>query len=221
MSTTEYEATERTRLTRHGERASYDRELVYGILDEGLICHVGFAVDGQSYVIPMGYARMGDRLILHGSVASRLMQALADGVEACVTVTLLDGLVLARSSFSHSMNYRSVVALGRATVLTLESEKREALDALVEHLVPGRLADLRESTVQEVAATAVLEFPLGEVSAKVRSGPPKDAEGDLGLPVWAGVIPLRLTPLQPEPDPLQSPETQAPDYATSYRRPEP
>jgi hypothetical protein len=176
----------------------YDREVVDAILDDGLVAHVGFVHDGQPYVIPMSYVRDGDRLLLHGSGGSRLMRTLAGGVPACVTVTLLDGLVLARSVFHHSMNYRSVVALGSATKLE-GKEKAAALEALVEGLVPGRSREARAPNRAELAATTILAFPLDEVSAKARAGPPADDPEDLELPIWAGTIPLALAPGRPEP----------------------
>jgi uncharacterized protein len=179
--------TDRARVRRHPERGSVDRRLVHAILDEGLVAHVGLVADGQPLVIPMSYGRAGDRLILHGAVPSRLMQTLAAGVPACVTVTLLDGLVLARSAFSHSMNYRSVVCFGRARPVEAADAKRRALDTLVEHLVPGRTRDARAPNARELSATAVLDFEIEEASAKVRSGPPRESAEDLPLPVWAGV----------------------------------
>jgi len=209
---------ERTTVRRLPERGRYDRETLHAILDEGVVCHVGFEVEGQPYVIPMGYARDGDRLILHGSAASRLLRRLGEGVSACVTVTLLDGIVAARSTFSSSMNYRSVVALGRARRLADPEEKRRALDALVEHLIPGRSRDARGATDRELAVTEVLEFPLDEASAKVRSGPPHDLEADYALPIWAGVIPLTMVPGPPESDPELPTGVEPPDYAVGYRR---
>lgn len=195
-------ASDRTRVRLHSERGAYDRETLLAILDEGLVAHVGFTgEDGQPYVIPMAYARQGDRLLLHGSVISRLMQRTAEGVPVCVTVTLLDGLVLARSVFHHSMNYRSAVVLGRAAAIRDRAEKLAALDALVEHLTPGRSAEARGPSEKELAATEIVAVPLGEASAKIRSGPPKDAAGDLDLEVWAGVVPLRLVPGAPESSP--------------------
>jgi nitroimidazol reductase NimA-like FMN-containing flavoprotein (pyridoxamine 5'-phosphate oxidase superfamily) len=209
----------RSAVRRLPKRGHYDLETVYQILDEGLVCHVGFEVQGQPFVIPMAYARDGDRLILHGSVASRLMSGLGEGVEACVSVTLLDGLVLARSQFHHSMNYRSVVAFGRARLVEGKEEKERALSRLVEHLVPGRAADSREPSPEELNATAVLEFPLADCSAKVRSGPPVDARADLGLETWAGVIPLAETPGIPLAAPDLDSGIEAPNYVSAYARP--
>lgn len=195
-------ASERTRVRRAAERGAYDRETLLAILDEGLVAHVGFTgEDGQPYVIPMGYARDGERLLLHGSTLSRLMQRAAEGVPVCVTVTLLDGLVLARSVFHHSMNYRSVVVLGRAVPIRDRAEKLAALEALVEHLTPGRSAEARGPSEKELAATEIVAVPLDEASAKIRTGPPKDPKGDLDLDVWAGVVPLRTVAGAPETSP--------------------
>jgi len=202
--------TRRTTVRRNPKRGVYDREVVNAILDAGLVAHVGFVHDGQPYVVPMSYARDGDRLLLHGSGGSRLMRALADGAPACVTVTLLDGLVLARSVFHHSMNYRSVVALGSATELE-GAEKAAALEALVEGLVPGRSREARAPDRAELAATLILAFPLDEVSAKVRSGPPVDDPADLDLPAWAGTIPLALVVGAPQPAPDVPPGVPLPD----------
>lgn len=217
--TTAAERTDRARVRRHPERGSLDRLLVHAILDEGFVAHVGFAADAQPFVIPMAYGRAGDRLILHGAAPSRLMDALAAGVQACVTVTLVDGLVLARSTFSHSMNYRSVVCFGRAHRLEADDEKRRALDALVEHLIPGRSREARGPNARELDATAVLEFAIEEASAKVRSGPPKEPPADVDLPVWAGVIPLAIAAAEPEPAPDLAGGIPQPGYVTNYRRP--
>jgi len=212
--------TPRTTVRRLPGRGRYDIATRNAILDEGLVAHVGFAVQGQVYVLPMGYARDGERLLLHGSIASRLMRHLAKGAEICVTVTLLDGLVLARSQFHHSMNYRSVMAFGIARPVTDAVGKRLALRRLVEHLVPGRTADSREASEQELAATQVLEFRLDEASAKIRTGPPGDAQADLQLGHWAGVIPLSLAPGEIEPVPDLAEGIEAPGYVTNYRRPD-
>jgi uncharacterized protein len=216
MDTDHYQRTERTRVRRLPERAAYDRATVHAILDEGFICHVGFVVDGQPYVIPTGYARVGETVFLHGSSGSRL--GLRPGMDVCVTVTLLDGLVLARSAFHHSMNYRSVMAIGRTRAVTDPEEKDAALRALVEHIVPGRSGAVRGGDRRELAATAVLALPLGEVSAKVRAGPPKDDEPDYALPIWAGVLPLTLTPGEPMPDPVLDPSIPTPDHVVSWSR---
>ena len=192
--------TARTTVRRQPARGSHDVALVHAILDEAWIAHVGFAADGVPMVIPMAHWRVGDRLFLHGAPASRLMRTLREGGEVCVTVTLLDGLVLARSAFHHSMNYRSVVLLGKPVLVEAEAEKRAILDAFVEKVRPGRAAEVRGASAGELAGTLLLALPIAEASAKVRSGPPKDDEGDLGLPVWAGEIPLRLVAGDPVPD---------------------
>jgi nitroimidazol reductase NimA-like FMN-containing flavoprotein (pyridoxamine 5'-phosphate oxidase superfamily) len=214
----EFKRTDRTQVRRLPDRGAYDSETVFRILDEGFFCHVGFAVDGQPFVIPTGYARVGDTLYLHGSAASRMLRTLAGGVQVCVTVTLVDGLVLARSAFHHSVNYRSVVILGRATAVENLKEKMRALEAFTEHIVHGRWNDVRKPTESELKATAVLALPLDEVSAKVRSGPPKDDEQDYALPIWAGVVPLRIVSAPPVTDPRLGPGIAPPAYAQSYSR---
>jgi uncharacterized protein len=212
-------ASDRSRVHRIPERGAYDRETLLAILDEGLVAHVGFAgEDGQPYVLPMAYARQGERLLLHGSVLSRLMQRTAEGVPVCVTVTLLDGLVLARSVFHHSMNYRSAVVLGRAAAIRDRAEKLAALEALVEHLTPGRSTEARGPSEKELAATEIVAVPLDEASAKIRSGPPKDAKADLDLDVWAGVVPLRLVAGAPETSPDARAGLAVPAAASRYRR---
>jgi uncharacterized protein len=213
-----FEKTERTTLKRLPARAAYDREVVYSILDEGLICHVGFAVEGRPFVIPTGYVRKDDQLFIHGSQASRMLRTLKGGFDVCLTVTLLDGLVLARSAFHHSMNYRSVVVFGRATTVDDPAAKVAALLAFSEHVIPGRWSDVRGPTEQELKATTVLSLPLEEVSAKVRTGPPLDDEEDYGLPVWAGIVPLRLTAQTPVPDPRMKGGIDPPSYVTGYKR---
>src|SRR6266702_4137938 len=180
----------RTRVVREPQRAVYDRSTIYDILDEGFICHVGFAIDGQPYVIPTSYGRKDDMLYIHGSAASRMLRHANSGVPVCVTVTLLDGLVLARSIFNHSMNYRSVVILGKATPVDDPLEKVEALRLLSEHILPGRWADARQPNERELKATLVMRVPIEEFSAKVRTGPPIDDEDDYSFPTWAGVVPL-------------------------------
>ena len=187
-------STDRTKVRRHPERGVYDREPIDAILDEALICHVGFVVDGQPFVIPTIHARAGDVLYLHGSPASRMLRTLRDGVDVCVTATLLDGIVLARSVYNHSLNYRSAVVLGRAREVVAADEKLAALETIVEHMVPGRWSDARQPTQGELDGTTVLALALDEASAKVRTGPPSDFDRDMDLPVWAGVIPLRLEP---------------------------
>jgi nitroimidazol reductase NimA-like FMN-containing flavoprotein (pyridoxamine 5'-phosphate oxidase superfamily) len=188
------------------------------ILDEGLVCHVGFAVEKQPFVIPTAYARVDDRLYIHGSPASRMLRTLQNGIEVCVTVTLLDGLVLARSAFHHSMNYRSVVVFGTATVVEHPNEKLAALHAFTDHVVPGRWAEVRQPTRQELAGTLVLSLPLTEASAKVRTGPPVDDEADYELSVWAGEIPLQLAATNPTPDPQLRSDIATPAYVSSYAR---
>jgi nitroimidazol reductase NimA-like FMN-containing flavoprotein (pyridoxamine 5'-phosphate oxidase superfamily) len=194
------QVTDRTRVRRHPERGVFDRAALYAILDEGFVCHIAFAVDGQPYAIPTGYARLGDALYLHGSAASRMVRQLAAGLEVCVTVTLVDGLVLARSAFHHSMNYRSAVVLGRARLVTERDEKYAALRAFTDQVVPGRWAEVRPITGPELKGTAVLALPIEEASAKVRTGPPLDDGDDLTWPVWAGVVPLVMTPGDLVPD---------------------
>jgi nitroimidazol reductase NimA-like FMN-containing flavoprotein (pyridoxamine 5'-phosphate oxidase superfamily) len=214
-----YQQTERTRARRLPERAAYDKATVHAILDEGFLCHVGFVADGQPYVIPTGYARIGETIYLHGSTGSRL--GLWPGMDVCVTVTLLDGLVLARSAFHHSMNFRSVMALGRTRGVRDLEEKEAALRALVEHIVPGRSDEVRGGDRRELSATAVLALPLDEVSAKVRTGPPQDDDPDYDLPIWAGVLPLALTPGDPVPDPVLDPSIPTPAHVASWARPRP
>jgi nitroimidazol reductase NimA-like FMN-containing flavoprotein (pyridoxamine 5'-phosphate oxidase superfamily) len=210
--------TQRTTLKRLPKRGVFDRELVYAILDEGFICYVGFVADSQPFVIPTGYARAEDRLYIHGSQASRMLRTLGQGIDVCVTVTLVDGLVLARSAFHHSMNYRSVVVLGQAAFITEREEKLEALRVLSEHMIPGRWDDVRQPSEAELKATSVMSLELTEVSAKVRTGPPIDDEEDYGLSVWAGVVPLRLVAGEPIADPRLPPGVAAPEYATKYER---
>ncbi len=184
--------TERTQLRRLPKRGVFERETIYKILDEGFVCHLGFTIDGKTFVIPTGYARVGDRLLIHGSSASRMLRAMSDGIEVCATVMLIDGLVLARSAFHHSVNYRSVIVFGAASLVSDEEEKVEALRAFTEHIVPGRWQEVRPPNKSELAATAVLSLPIREASAKVRTGDPVDADEDYALDVWAGVIPLKL-----------------------------
>lgn len=210
--------TDRTKLKRLPKRGHFDRETVYAILDEGFICHIGFVVDGRPVVIPTGYARVADKLYIHGSQASRMLRTLADGIDACVTVTLLDGLVLARSAFHHSMNYRSVVVFGRATLVDEPQEKMTALVALSEHIIRGRWNDVREPTDVEMKLTTVLCLPLEEASAKIRTGPPLDDEEDYSLPMWAGVLPLKLTAGEPINDPRLPEDIPVPDYVRNYKR---
>jgi uncharacterized protein len=210
--------TERTTLKRLPQRGSFERQQINEILDEGFICHVGFVVNGQPVVIPTGYARDGDTLIIHGSQASRMLRQVGQGIDACVTVTLIDGLVLARSAFHHSMNYQSVVVFGRASVIEDRVEKMAALTALSEHMIPGRWDEVRGPNDRELQLTTVLAIPLTEASAKVRTGPPVDDEADYELPVWAGVIPLQMIANEPIADARLAPDMSTPLYASDYRR---
>jgi len=211
--------TKRTTVRRLSDRGRYDRDSIYAILDEALICHLGFVDEGQPFVIPTIHARVDDRLYIHGSRASRMLRCLAERTPACITVTLLDGLVLARSAFHHSMNYRSVIVLATGGEVTDPAEKNQALAALTEHVIAGRWAEARPPSDNELASTSVLSFPLDEASAKVRSGPPKDDEDDYRLPVWAGVIPMALHSGTPIPDARLPADIAPPPYVTSYRRP--
>ena len=210
--------TTRTRVVRESERGVYDREAAYRILDEGFICHVGFAVDGQPFVIPTSYGRKDASLYIHGSAASRMLRQMKDGVAVCVTVTLLDGLVLARSVFNHSMNYRSVVILGRATLVDDPEEKLTALRVLSEHILPGRWDDARQPNERELKATSVLRVPIEEFSAKVRTGPPIDDAEDYAFPTWAGVLPLGMKVGEAISDPKLDPTRKVPVYAKNYSR---
>jgi nitroimidazol reductase NimA-like FMN-containing flavoprotein (pyridoxamine 5'-phosphate oxidase superfamily) len=214
--TSSYQPTGRTKVRRLPERGSYDRATVHAILDEGFICHAAFTIDGQPYALPTGYARVGETIYLHGSSGSRL--GLRPGMPVCVTVTLVDGLVLARAAFHHSFNYRSVMVLGRTRLVTDPNEKDAALSALVEHIVSGRGADVRPANTKELAATAVLAVPLEEASAKVRQGDPVDDEEDYDLPVWAGVLPLAPAPGAPAPDPRLDPTITVPPYVAAWHR---
>ena len=211
--------TERTTLKRLPKRAEYDCDSVYASLDEAFICHVGFVVDGQPVVIPTGYGRIGDVLYIHGSAASRMLRTLGEGIDVCVTVTLVDGLVLARSAFHHSFNYRSVVVFGKARVVTETAEKMAALRAFTEHVIPGRWDEVREPNESELKATTVLALPLQEASAKIRTGPPIDDEEDHALPVWAGVLPLHLATGEPITDEQLRPGITLSQSVREYRRP--
>ena len=210
--------TARTRVVREAHRGVYERAAAYEILDEGFICHVGFVMEGQPFVIPTGYGRSGDNLYIHGSAASRMLRNLNKGIPVCITVTLLDGLVLARSIFNHSMNYRSVVVLGTAVAVLDAKEKLEALELLSEHILPGRWAESRQPNERELKQTLVLRLPIEEFSAKVRQGPPIDDEEDYAFPTWAGVIPLQVVPGAPINDPRLDPKTPVPVYAREYSR---
>ncbi|MGH8260133.1 MAG: pyridoxamine 5'-phosphate oxidase family protein [Steroidobacteraceae bacterium] len=210
--------TPRTTLVRKPDRGSHDRAIVHAILDEALTCHVGFAVDGQPYVLPTTHARVGDLLYIHGSIASRMLKTLRHGAPVCVTATLIDGLVLARSAFHHSMNFRSAVILGTATTVEEETEKRRAFEALIDHVVPGRNAHVRGPSSQELKATSVLRLPIEEASAKIRTGPPIDDEPDYALPFWAGVVPGEWIARAPIADPRLPAGIATPEGVTGYRR---
>jgi nitroimidazol reductase NimA-like FMN-containing flavoprotein (pyridoxamine 5'-phosphate oxidase superfamily) len=213
---TTYQPSEQTRVRRLPERGRYDRETVHAILDEGFVCHVGFDAGGRPTVIPTGYARVGETIYLHGSTGSRV--GLRPGMDICLTVTLVDGLVLARSAFHDSMNYRSVMAYGTTRAVTDPEEKDAALTAVVEHIVPGRSGDIRPGDRQELAATAVLALALDEVSAKVRTGDPNDEDEDYELPYWAGILPLALEPGRPVADPRLKPGIPVPPHVTAWSR---
>jgi nitroimidazol reductase NimA-like FMN-containing flavoprotein (pyridoxamine 5'-phosphate oxidase superfamily) len=210
--------TPRTRIRRIPKRGVFDRDAIYAILDEGFICHVGFTIDNSPFVMPTSYARIGDRLTIHGSAASRMMRGIASGFDVCVTVTLLDGLVLARSAFHHSMNYRSVVIFGKAEIVTGDDKKTEALRALTEHIVPGRWEEVRWPTPLELKATTVLTLPIEEASAKVRTGGPVDDEEDYEMDVWAGVLPLAIISSAPVDDARLNDGISAPEHVLRYKR---
>jgi len=214
----EFPVTERNQVKRVPKRGQYDRETIYRILDEGLICHVGFVQDGQPVVIPTLYARRGDTLILHGAKTSRMLQYIQAGHPVSVTVTLVDGLVVARSVFHHSMNYRSVVLFGRGRLIEPDGEKLQALEVLTEHILRGRWQDARQPNRQELDATSVVAIAIESASAKIRTGPPMDDEADYSLPIWAGVIPLRQQALVPIADPRLAPGIPVPGYVTRYDR---
>ena len=216
--TTEIKQTQRTKLKRLPKRGNFDRETVYKILDEGFVCHIGFTVEGQTFVIPTAYGRKGDTLFVHGSAASRMMREMSKGIDVCITVTLVDGLVLARSAFHHSINYRSVVIFGTAEIVTEESEKNDALFAFTEHLIKGRWADVREPNSKELKGTTVLKLDINEASAKMRTGNPIDDEEDINLDCWAGVIPLKIKAEKPINDSLLGDGIEVPDYALNYER---
>ena len=208
-----YNPTDRTQVRRLPKRAAYDEQQVHAILDEGYLCHVGFVVDGQPYVIPTLYVRLEGQIYIHGSAASRMLRTLDEGASVCVTVTLVDGFVLARSAFHHSMNYRSVVVLGKARLVADPAEKREAMHHFTNHMVPGRWEEVRQPNEQELKATTVLVLPLDEVSAKIRTGSPLDDDEDYALPVWAGVVPVRTELGKPLPDERLLPGVKAFDAA--------
>ena len=216
----EIKATAKTRVRRLPKRANYDRDIINEILDEAFICHVGFVVDSQPYVIPTGFARLGGELYIHGSAASRMLRSLAGGIDVCVTVTIVDGLVMARSSFHHSMNYRSVVVLGRAELIDDHEEKNAALKALTEHMAPGRWDASRLPNELELKATSVLKLPITEASAKIRTGPPNDDEEDLALDFWAGIVPVTTTFGLPMADPKLRGDIDTPEHILNFQRPQ-
>jgi nitroimidazol reductase NimA-like FMN-containing flavoprotein (pyridoxamine 5'-phosphate oxidase superfamily) len=217
--TTPLTRTDRATVRRLPARGSYDRAVLEAILDEGLVCHAGFVVSGQPYVIPTTYGRVGDQLYLHGSAASRMLKAMRGGIPVCVTVTLLDGLVLARSAFHHSMNYRSAMVLGTAHEVVDDAERWAALRAIVDHVVPGRWDAVRHPSENELRATLVLRLAIDEASAKIRTGPPVDDDEDYSLPFWAGELPLRTAVRPPIADPRLAPGIPVPAHVTAYRRP--
>ncbi|MCI1748339.1 MAG: pyridoxamine 5'-phosphate oxidase family protein [Acidipropionibacterium sp.] len=218
MSATDSEPpSDRTRIRRNPSRAKYDRETINAILDEGFIGHLGFVIDGQPCVIPTGYGRVGDELLIHGSSGSRVMRRAGEGIDVCFSVTHVDGIVVARSVFHQSINYRSVVVLGRA-MRVAEAEKLDALAAISERLTPGSWDAARKPDKKELAATSVIRLSLAEASAKVRTGPPADDEEDYALPIWAGVIPTTFAIGSPVPDPRNIPGIPTPDFVKNYRR---
>lgn len=210
---------DRTTVKRLSKRAAYDRDTIHAILDEGLVCHVAFAVDGQPTVIPTIYVRIGEAVYLHGSPASRMLQLVQRGEEVCIAFTIVDGLVLARSAFHHSINYRSVVLFGRGSEVREPARKNEVLRALSEHLIAGRWDSIRGPSSDELRKTLVVSVPIDEASAKVRTGPPLDDEPDYDLPFWAGVLPLHLAAAAPIPDPRLKAGIEPPDYLRDYRGP--
>ncbi len=215
---TEFPKTDQSRVKRKPQRGIYDRETIYRILDEALICHVGFVENRQPYVIPINFARIGDTIVLHGAKASRLLAQVGTGRTVCVEVTLVDGLVLARSVFNHSINYRSVVVFGPGRPVVDGAEKLAALEAITEHIIPGRWREARLPTRKEMNATSVVSIKIEQASAKIRSGPVGDDAPDYALPVWAGVLPLQEMPLSPVRDELMTQDIAVPDYVTNYSR---
>jgi uncharacterized protein len=214
-----YQPTERTTVKRLPARGAYDKAVVHQILDEGMVCHLGFVIEGQPFVMPTLYVRIDETIYVHGSPASRMLQALDDGAKACVTVTLIDGLVLARSAFHHSMNYRSVVVFGQAMVVADADEKTRILKGMTDHLIPGRWPTIRQPSPQELKKTLVLAIAIDEASAKVRVGPPLDDEEDYELDIWAGVVPLAVMASTPLPDPRLPPGIPTPPHAAQYTGP--
>ena len=210
--------TARTQVKRAPKRGQYNFETIAKILDEGLVCQVGFVVEGRPVVIPTAYGRVNNKVYIHGANASRLLKSLLTDIDVCFTVTLLDGLVLARSAYSHSMNYRSVVLFGKAENVTDAAEKMTALKAFTEHVMPGRWDEVRSPSPEELAATSVLALPIAEASAKIRTGPPIDTEADYDLPVWAGVLPLTTKPGKPVADPKLAAGLKTPDSVRAYGR---
>ena len=214
----EIQVTPRTKLGRLPERGRHDRETINAILDEGFVCHVGFVSNGQPFVIPTGYGRKDDHIYFHGSAASRMLRNLSGGIPVCVTVTLVDALVLARSIFHHSMNYRSVMVLGTATLIGNREEKWGALRVISDNLIRGRWDEVRQPSEQELKATAVMKLAITEASAKVRTGPPKDEKEDYDLPIWAGILPLETRPREPIMDPAMKMRADVPASVRRYRR---
>ena len=210
--------TQRSQIKRIPKRGNYETQVIYDILDEALICHIGFTANNQPFVIPTAYGRIDDKLYIHGSPASRMLRTLNQGIDVCVTVTLLDGLVLARSAFHHSMNYRSVVIFGTANLVDDIEEKSEALRAFTEHVIPQRWQEARQPNKQELQGTMVLSLPLQEASAKIRTGMPNDDEPDYSLPIWAGVLPLQIVPGKPIADERLIQGVKVPDYVENYVR---
>jgi hypothetical protein len=219
MSGATYEPSERTKVRRKPARGSYDREVVHGILDEALHCHVGFVDGGVPFVMPTIHARVGEHLYLHGSRASRMLKVLAEGAQCCVTVSLIDGIVLARSTIHHSLNYRSVVILGSGERVTDDEEKLQAFEAVVEHVVPGRTDEARAADAADLNGTEIVRLDLNEVSAKVRTGPPLDERGDMDFPVWAGELPVRMVAGEPVTAPDMQVDVPVPGYVTGWKRP--
>jgi nitroimidazol reductase NimA-like FMN-containing flavoprotein (pyridoxamine 5'-phosphate oxidase superfamily) len=211
--------TDRSTVKRLPARGVYDRAVIHQLLDAGMVCHLGFVHGGQPFVIPTTYVRIGETVYVHGSPASRMLQSLEQGVAACVTVTLVDGLVLARSAFHHSINYRSVVVFGTGALVSDPEEKLGILQALTDHLIPGRWQEIRQPSPQELKRTLVLAIPIDEASAKIRVGPPLDDDEDYQLSMWAGVLPLKLVAGDPVPDPKLSPGISVPEYAAAYSGP--
>jgi uncharacterized protein len=214
----QFTKTAKNRIKRFPQRGYYDQKTIYRILDEALMCHVGFVENGQPYVIPINFARVEDHVVMHGAIASRLLKHVESGQPICVEVTIVDGLVLARSVFHHSVNYRSVVLFGKGQLVEEEQEKLGALKAITEHLIPGRWQDARRPNQKELNATRVVSIKIDEAAAKVRMGPPIDEQEDYTLPVWAGVLPLRELPLTPIRDELQSKDVSLPEYIAHYSR---